>query len=172
MMKIIKQVKIHEGFSGIPYLCTNNCITIGYGRNLDSNPFSREEIIFITDGSCFVNDEDDDVIWYRDYEVNPLTEKEASYLLQNDLTRVSYELSKKIECFHKLSDCRKAVLINMGFQMGIKGLMNFKQTLYHIRWGEFENASKEMLDSKWFREDSPNRALELSEQMRTGKWKI
>jgi len=36
-------IKIHEGFSGVPYRCPAGKITIGYGRNLEANPLTKDE---------------------------------------------------------------------------------------------------------------------------------
>lgn len=40
-------LKRHEGFRGKPYLCTAGKTTIGYGRNLDANPMTEREAMFL-----------------------------------------------------------------------------------------------------------------------------
>lgn len=40
-------LKKHEGFRGKPYLCTAGKTTIGYGRNLDANPLTEREAMFL-----------------------------------------------------------------------------------------------------------------------------
>ena len=57
----------------------------------------------------------------------------------------------------------KEVLINMIFQIGFTGVRKFKKTIQYIKDDNFLMAGEEMLDSKWARSDSPNRAKELSE---------
>jgi len=42
-----EQLKLDEGFSGRVYQCTAGKNTIGYGRNLDNNPLSRNEAEFL-----------------------------------------------------------------------------------------------------------------------------
>ena len=58
----------------------------------------------------------------------------------------------------------------MAFQMGIAGLMGFRNTLATIERGDYQRAGDEMLMSKWATQ-TPNRAKRLSEQMKTGEWK-
>ena len=55
------------------------------------------------------------------------------------------------------------VLINMIFQIGFSGVRKFKKTIQYIKDDNFLMAAEEMLDSKWARSDSPNRAKELSD---------
>ncbi|MBF0519480.1 MAG: hypothetical protein HQK92_07140 [Nitrospirae bacterium] len=64
-----------------------------------------------------------------------------------------------------LSDVRKLVLIDMCFNMGITALLGFKQTLHDIETGNFESASRQMLQSQWAVQVH-GRAIELSTMMR------
>lgn len=132
--KAIEQLKIDEGFKGVPYLCTANKVTIGYGRNLDDNP---------------------------------LTEKEAEYLLLSDLTKVEAE-ANMIAYFSELNETRQAVIINMIYNLGITRLLKFKKMHKAIINGKFNTAATEMLDSKWARQVG-NRANRLAKQMREGQ---
>jgi lysozyme len=58
-------------------------------------------------------------------------------------------------------------LINMAFNLGLTKLRQFKMMWAAIEDNDFEVAAQEMLNSKWA-SDVGKRALELSEQMRTG----
>ena len=57
----------------------------------------------------------------------------------------------------------------MAFNLGFFGLMKFRMMRGAISSGDFELAAREMLDSKWARQEG-GRAKELAEQMRTGTW--
>ena len=59
----------------------------------------------------------------------------------------------------------KDIFTNMAFQLGRKGLSDFKKTLALVKDGKYLEASKEMLRSKWARKDSPNRAKRLSKRL-------
>lgn len=47
MISAIEQLKIDEGFRGQPYLDTVGKTTIGYGRNTDDNPLTKEEAHYL-----------------------------------------------------------------------------------------------------------------------------
>ena len=70
----------------------------------------------------------------------------------------------------KLGDVRREVLVNMSFNLGyprLSGFVKFQQALLE---GDYETAADEMLDSKWARDDVPNRAKRLARIMRTGNY--
>lgn len=52
--KLIKQLMEHEGFKSKPYKCTEGFLTIGFGRNLDSNGITKQEAVYLLE-----NDIDD-----------------------------------------------------------------------------------------------------------------
>ena len=106
----------------------------------------------------------------RNLEAKGITEVEANFMLAEDVSFFSEELSKKLYYFDNLNDARQAVLINMAFNLGVEGLMKFKMTLSYIKNQYYEQASVEMMDSKWAIQVG-NRAYELSEQMKTGYFK-
>lgn len=88
-------------------------------------------------------------------------------LLDNDILSCEAELLKEHlpVVYAGLNDTRKAVLVNMCFNLGISGLLGFKNTLAFIGAGDFERAANNMLASKWAKQVGL-RAIELSEQMR------
>ena len=57
------------------------------------------------------------------------------------------------------------------FQMGVDGLLGFKNTLAMIQSGRYSDAAKGMLSSLWAKQ-TPARAKRMSEQMRTGVWQF
>ncbi|AQN32323.1 lysozyme [Pseudoalteromonas phage PHS21] len=98
-----------------------------------------------------------------------ITEQEALFMLNNDVDYFYRKLSKKLTWFKTLDDARQNVLVNMAFNLGIAGLMSFKKMLLACEHGNFKIAATEMLNSKWAKQVG-NRAVELSEQMRTGEF--
>ncbi len=100
----------------------------------------------------------------RNLEDKGISKKEAYFLLENDLLDIKLELEDKLHFFHKLDDVRQNVLIEMAYNMGVPRLLQFKKTLYYIENYDFQNASIEMLKSKWHRdfiEYAPNTNVEL-----------
>ena len=98
-----------------------------------------------------------------------LRQCEIAFMLANDIKERLDDLGRLLPWMGSLSDARKAVLLNMSFQLGVNGLLAFKNTLAMIKIGDFEGASKGMLNSKWATQ-TPERAARLSEQMRLDSW--
>jgi lysozyme len=99
-----------------------------------------------------------------------ISKEEAEFLLASDVAKVRIELPKHLPWMTALTPPRQAVLVNMAFNMGIAGgLLKFKNTLRLIETGEYAEAAKAMLDSKWA-EQTGQRALRLSVQLNTGEW--
>ena len=97
-----------------------------------------------------------------------LSDKEIDYLLQNDIERCY----KELEClswFPDLDPIRQEALVNMVFNLGLTRFLQFKKTLAYMAEGRYPEAADEMLDSKWARQVK-NRAIELSEMIRTGQY--
>uniref|UniRef100_A0A6M3J136 Putative glycoside hydrolase n=1 Tax=viral metagenome TaxID=1070528 RepID=A0A6M3J136_9ZZZZ len=81
------------------------------------------------------------------------------------------DFKKAIEDYNRmelhLDTVRKAVIIDMLFNLGYKGLMKFKNMIAALRSGDYEKAADEMMDSKWHGQVGL-RALELENMMRDG----
>jgi len=150
MNRIKAQLVRHEGLRLKPYRCTAGKLTIGIGRNLDDRGISQTE---------------------------------AYVLMENDILNCEKQLLDEIpEIYNGLDEVRKSVLLNMCISipqsrfaplrepcyLGIKGLLEFKNTLGFIGAGDWERAANDMLASKWAKQVG-RRAIELSELMRKGK---
>jgi len=99
-----------------------------------------------------------------------ISEDEAMYLLKNDIVKCYTQLMHKVPAYNSLSLPRQRVLCNMVFNLGIHRFLRFKRMLRAIEEGNYEKAAKEMLNSRWAKQVG-NRASELAEIMRTGKWR-
>lgn len=89
-------------------------------------------------------------------------------MVKKELERVKNALSKELSFFDKLDDVRQAILIDMAYNMGIKGLLSFKNTLKLISDGKYVEASINMEQSNWYKQVK-TRAKKLCEAMKTGK---
>ena len=98
-----------------------------------------------------------------------ITQSEAYVMLINDIMNCEKQLQSKIpDIYNGLDEVRKSVLLNMCFNLGINGLLGFKNTLAFVKAGEWERAANNMLVSRWAKQVG-RRAIELSELMRKGK---
>ena len=97
-----------------------------------------------------------------------LRESEIDMLLSNDIDEFASALDKHLPWWRSLDGVRQRVLLNMAFNLGVNGLLGFKNTLAYVKAGNYEKAASNMLLSKWAKQVG-NRAKRLSEMMRTGK---
>ena len=96
-----------------------------------------------------------------------LYDEEAAYILRNRIGLGFHEANENFYWFRKLSTNRQEVIVEMLFNLGLKGLKGFKRMISAIKVEDWEDAAKEMLDSNWA-DDVGVRANELAEIMRTG----
>ena len=101
----------------------------------------------------------------RNIEDNGITEDEAMYLLENDITSCIKQLTAKLPWYSTKPDAVQRVLTNMCFNLGISKLMSFKKTLGLIELGKYKEASVQMLNSLWARQVG-ERAVRLSNILR------
>ena len=85
----------------------------------------------------------------RCLDKNGLSEDEAMYLLENDINRVVANLDKMWEVWRSFPVPAQEVCVDMAFQMGITGFMNFRQTRALMEMGCWLEASEEILRSKY-----------------------
>lgn len=97
----------------------------------------------------------------------PLSHEEATLLLEKRLNETISGLNKHLKWLKKQPKVVQEVVYEMGYQMGVMGVLSFKKTLALLKAKEYEKASVEMLDSKWARIDSPRRAKDLSSLVRS-----
>lgn len=93
-----------------------------------------------------------------------LRESEADQMLSNDVMGVYEQLLDALPWAAMLSAERQAVLVNMAFNLGLDGLLGFKNTLAAIRAGKYQEAASMMLESKWAQQVK-GRATELASRM-------
>jgi lysozyme len=103
----------------------------------------------------------------RNIEDRGISEDEAMYLLHNDIEICKQELNLLYPVIKVLNPARYNVLINMCFNIGIKRLSGFKKMWAALDVGDYDEASRQMLDSKWARQVGV-RADELASIMRVG----
>ena len=96
-----------------------------------------------------------------------ISETEALFLLQNDISKAKDNVNKYLPWTVNLDRIRYDVLVNMCFNLGIGGLLKFKNTLGLVKQGKYKEAAVAMLDSKWAVQVG-RRATDLAKQMETG----
>ncbi len=130
MSMALELVKEAEGFYPNTYRCPAGKLTQGYGRNLEVHPLTEEEKLELN-------------------EDGTVSEFIASKWALKELQECEEKLMSNI-IYQKQSDIRKAVLLDMCFNIGYSGLMKFKKMWFALGNKEFTQAAKEMKASAWY----------------------
>jgi lysozyme len=137
-MPTIEELLIkEEGFVGHAYKDHLGYLTIGFGRLIDKR------------------------------RGGGITRAEALSLLVNDVDKVRSEFDIRIPWWRSMNEDRQTVLIAMAFQLGITGLMQFKNTLKAMKAKDYAKAAKGMRASRWARQ-TPGRAERMAKAMMSG----
>ena len=137
---LIEELRRDEGVRYSPYLDSVGVKTVGVGHNLEANPLNL---------------------------TYPLTDDQVNQILADDLVRVFSGLDRKIGWWRNLSYARQRVLANMAFNLGVDGLLEFRRMILAVDRGHYDQAAREMLNSKWAKQVF-NRAIRLAEMMAKG----
>jgi lysozyme len=146
----------HEGLRLQVYEDSLGIATIGIGRNLEDRGITPEELEWM------------DIPNMAIVHTMGITEADAMYLAQNDVQIVEKELLRSHPCVENLDAVRQLVLVDMAFNMGVPRLGKFKKMWAAIHENNFEEAAKEMLDSRWANQVK-SRSTKLAHAMHTGE---
>jgi lysozyme len=104
----------------------------------------------------------------RNLEARGITVHEAEVLLETDVTD-AIVIAKELagDLWTELSVRRQAVLVDMAFNLGRRGLQGFRKMWAALRAKDFQLAAVEMGDSQWARQVG-RRATALQSMMREG----
>ena len=152
---LIEQLTEDEGYRQDVYDCSNGIPTVGIGfalRNLKPkiDPELALEIIY----------------WQIENKLIHISKEHSQVILVKEAPALHLELSEKFDFYDDLLSMVKNCLINMSFQMGIYGVSKFRKMLKAMKDKNWKEAAIEMLDSKWARSDSPQRANRLADIVR------
>lgn len=93
---------------------------------------------------------------------------EAYYLLDEDISYFTSKLSHFLPFFHDLSENRQIALVDLCFNVGVQGFLNFTKMILALESHDYERAAVEMLDSKWAQQVW-QRATTLASIIRSGE---
>ncbi|PZT48182.1 hypothetical protein B6S12_05015 [Helicobacter valdiviensis] len=121
-----------EGFSSKVYICPAGYKTIGYGRNIEANPLTKEEEALLINGE--------------------VSEALALSWLEKELSKDYDLLESNFPFFIELSTKRAGALVDLVYNLGFTGFKGFKKTISALEQKDFNKAACELEDSKWFRQ--------------------
>ncbi len=99
-------------------------------------------------------------------EENPLPDEVIDLLFEMDVAQSIAECERFV-WYGPLDGVRKRVIVNMVFNMGLPTFLEFKMMIAALRIGDYEEASVQMMDSRWYRQVG-DRAERLCQMMETG----
>lgn len=97
-----------------------------------------------------------------------VSEEECRLLFNNDVEKAIVQIKKLVPSFDTLNSIRQEVLVNMIFNMGFGALSGFHHFLTSVENGDFDTASRQMLESQWANQVG-QRAIRLSQEMKSGE---
>lgn len=95
--------------------------------------------------------------------------EEIDFILENRIKKTKEEVQAAFPWFDSLNEVRQAVVLDMAYNMGLGTLKQFRNTLAYIQEGNYTNAARNMLMSKWAGQVK-GRAKRLARMMETGLW--
>ena len=127
-----ERIKSNEGFSSKPYKDQLGYLTIGYGHLIlpNENILLKKQI--------------------HKKELEEIFEKDFKKALSNFNNTFKFALNEK----------ESELLIEMIFQLGIKGCLKFKNLIKNIKKGNKHLVCFDMMDSLWYKQ-TPNRVKTL-----------
>lgn len=143
---LVEWLKLEEGFRARPYRCSAGRKTVGYGRNLEAHPIPA-----------------------RNWTSSPCTQAEAEDWLREELARLYFELRKRRPVIETLDVVRSAALMNMAYQLGVGGVMQFRRMWDALAAEKWTLAADHAMDSRWAIQ-TPNRARRVAHALMSGEW--
>lgn len=140
-MKLKESLKIHEGFREYIYKCSEGHDTIGYG--FKCSDLSSDELAL------------------NGGKVAPMCEEVANRILDLKIAKLKEQVFRAVPWVESKPEAVQDVICEMAYQMGLWGMLGFKNTLKLIQDSEYKKASENMLKSKWAKQ-TPNRARALA----------
>lgn len=105
----------------------------------------------------------------RNLDDRGLRDDEIDLMLANDVRESIGDCRALFRSFDQLSAPRQEVLVNMMFNLGVTRLSGFKKLIAAVAAGNWVEAERQMLDSKWA-DQVGARADRLATAMRKGAW--
>ena len=97
-----------------------------------------------------------------------ISNEEADLLKKNDIIKVQRQLDESLSWWRTLDPVRQRAIQNMCFQLGIGGLLKFKDSLAYVKAGDWKKAGSNLRQSLWYKQTT-NRAERVIKMIETGK---
>lgn len=131
-MNVIEVLTFEEGYRGAPYYCSEGYPTVGIGQRIGPKGAPLENYEFSV----------------------PITV--AQVWLAGTVGKIEADL-EEYSWFNNAPVDVRDILISMAYQLGLSGLLKFKNMIKALDEGDYMEAAAESLDSRWATQ-TPERA--------------
>jgi len=143
LVRLRRHLKLAEGWSATPYQDTVGVWTIGYGHQLS---------VAAAVGARW-------------------TKAQAEKQLLDDIGNAIHDASS-FNWFQSLDPVRQEVIVELAFNLGLPRLQTFKRMLAAMARKDYENAGRELQDSRWYTQVGLQRGNRLVSALRSGVWPV
>ena len=164
MSRLVENIKISEGFREYPYKDSLGKDTVGYGTLLPLTVAEVEMVMRERFAISLKGINDGGIIFQG--LIFPLTKSEAEYILQFRLNQKISAILEEKPIILRFPQEKQEVIFEMIYQLGTRGVLNFKMMWLALEDFHFQEASQEMLLSRWATQ-TPKRAEKLANQMKS-----
>lgn len=140
--EVVNILKEEEGFRSEAYIDTEGYPTIGYGLKIGDKGQPVEH-----------------------FKLLKMSKDVGLAYLQEEVVELYERLSNTFKWFQHLNTDRQAVITCMAYQLGVAGLYMFKNMIIAILKEDWDEASAQMLDSRWYKQ-TPNRVERMATMMK------
>ncbi len=99
----------------------------------------------------------------------PISDEAIDQILNDDIAATESQLLSVLPWASQLSPARYGALLNMAFNLGVAGLLEFRRMLAALERQDWTTAARELLDSTYARQVG-TRADRLARQLETDQW--
>ena len=152
--KLLKQLKMEEGFRSKPYYDTQNKITIGYGRNLSGLPLTKREFSYLFPSQPSSKNKIEFLVHY--WNLKPLQQHEAIFLLEEVIEHCEKDAIWVYGPFYtkELPTTAKVVILDLLYNLGRPRYKKFKHHIAAIKQKDYKKAATELRDSLAYKQDA------------------
>lgn len=93
----------------------------------------------------------------------------SRFMLREKIEQISSELDNLVPWWRELTGARQSVLLNVAYNVGVSGLMGFKNMLHALEHGYYDSAAEDLLNSRAARQTSGHAAVLDSPETRYGR---
>jgi lysozyme len=147
--KLEAQLLLEEGSPPRTYLDTKGLLSGGIGHNLIAHPEPGYDRVGVQVGDAIRSK------WFT-----------------ADIATAIAELDVHLPWWRDQDDVRQNALLNLCFNMGIGGLLTFKNTLAAFERGDYTTAAAGIRSSKYAHDVGANRSGRVAKMIETGEWQL